>query len=94
MTELNHDHLAVLSALDQQLVLSMKKNDRLYVLILACLDRHIITGSAIRAYLVALGFKPYNAIKVLHGGVTTAPVKGYWGRRADRTYFAHAEPAD
>ena len=85
-----------LRALDQSLVDSgVNKNDRVLLLINACINQGIDTGARIVGTVVQLGFNRQHVGMTLKHGLQRQPEWPNWGRHDAGTYYAPEEvPTD
>lgn len=70
------------------------KNDRVEVLIAACISDGLDTGSRIIGVAKLLGFHPRHAGKTLNLGTGNNPRVNLWRRSDEGQYSLHSEAAD
>lgn len=86
---MNYVILKQLCTLDASFDPSLNSNDRLDMLITACLDLGIATRADIRMYLAALGRNPNRVVIRLNKGTGSNPLRHRWGQTETGLYFEH-----
>lgn len=82
-----------LRALDEKLLTDkVNNNDRVHMLINACISEGLNTGPRITGHLESLGLNRRHAGILLAKGRMREPLWPNWGRREDGTYYAPPMP--